>query len=536
MPEKKERKEKLSIYLAKNHAGLDSALIKVDQADFPISLKLAEVKSALLYIKKTPAVHSPSWTRLFTSLPEIGDDAFGESSSVGAALILKLRENKFVITFGTGFHLLHDDAIERDFGLKVTLNSVDPEKLRSLDKSSYDHKPLNSRNQSIKEVDIFDLRIDSEVEMLYAVTGASAVDVFGSHVTGRDALTVVTSSSMNELYKILDEAIFRYGMQLPEAFEWVDNVNRVRDSDYIEILDLELDELLLSNSVSNLWLGEPEIVDWEHQVGYSFNMHARTERYSVLDINSLFDYLKLKSIVPSVEALKSIQVHVNDVNYQSSKVWAAYKCLYAEIKYGSNQYIMRNGMWYKVNSDFVKRIDAQLSTLGTYEHVFPVYEHDREEDYNFSLTSDASFELLDKKNIRIGGAYDKLEFCDLIRNGNDLIHVKYYRSSGTLSHLFSQGCVSAEAFITDVNFRVKLNDKLPSSIKLARPDARPNPGDYKIVYAIATSKKLPSELPFFSKVTLKNAMKVLQGLNYSVEIVAIDVDPLLKVKKSYKAK
>ena len=257
MPEKKERKEKLSIYLAKNHAGLDSALIKVDQADFPISLKLAEVKSALLYIKKTPAVHSPSWTRLFTSLPEIGDDAFGESSSVGAALILKLRENKFVITFGTGFHLLHDDAIERDFGLKVTLNSVDPEKLRSLDKSSYDHKPLNSRNQSIKEVDIFDLRIDSEVEMLYAVTGASAVDVFGSHVTGRDALTVVTSSSMNELYKILDEAVFRYGMQLPEAFEWVDNVNRVRDSDYIEILDLELDELLLSNSVSNLWLGEP---------------------------------------------------------------------------------------------------------------------------------------------------------------------------------------------------------------------------------------------------------------------------------------
>jgi len=96
--------------------------------------------------------------------------------------------------------------------------------------------------------------------------------------------------------------------------------------------------------------------------------------------------------------------------------------------------------------------------------------------------------------------------------------------------------VSAEAFVRDAEFRKKLNSKLPQSVQLADPIPRPDPASYKIVYAIATTKKLPLELPFFSKVTLKNALKVLRGLNYSVEIVAIDIDPVLRVRKKYKPK
>ena len=238
----------------------------------------------------------------------------------------------------------------------------------------------------------------------------------------------------------------------------------------------------------------------------------------------------------SIESLKHTLIHINDHQYHPIKSWSAYKCLYAEITYSGDNYILRNSIWYRINTEFVKTIDQHLSKLATYNHAFPIYDKNREEDYNLALLEDPSFELLDKKNIRIGGSYDKLEFCDLIKNGSDLIHVKYYRSSSTLSHLFSQGCVSAEAFIRDADFRKKLNSKLPISIQLANPILRPNPHDYKIVYAIATSKKLPHELPFFSKVTLKNALKILWGLDYAVEIAAIAVDPLLKIRKTYKPK
>lgn len=533
---KKERKEKLSIYLAKNPTNTDFDLLKLENSNSPIELSISGLEAASLYIKKEPPKHSPPWTQLFTSRPEVPFDAFGNSSSVGAVLCITAHQNKFLLTFGTGFHLLKEDAIERDFGLRVTLNSVDPEKLRSLDKSSYDHNPLNSRTQSTKEVDIFDLHIDSDLEMLYAVTGISTVELFGSHVTGRDALTIITSTELNQLESILGEALNRYKQKLPDSFEWVDNVNKVRDHDDVNILDLELEKILCGPDLSCLWLGEPEIVDWEEQIGYSFDLYARSERHAVLELSQLISYLNNKSLPISVESLKHTSIHVNNSQYHAIKSWSAYKCLYAEIKYGADQFILRSSTWYKVNSDFLTIIDASLSSIEAYKHCFPIYNKDREEDYNQDLTSDPSFELLDKKNIKIGGAYDKLEFCDLVRNGADLIHIKYYRSSSTLSHLFSQGCVSAEAFVRDIEFRKRLNAKLPQSIQLTDPIPRPDPAHYKIVYAIATTKKLPLELPFFSKVTLKNALKVLRGLNFSVEIAAIDIDPTLSLRKKYKPK
>jgi len=534
--ERKERKEKLSIYLAKNSKSNDLELLKLENANPPIELQISGIETANLYVKKEPPKHSPPWTKLFLSRPEVPLDAFGNSSSVGAALIISIHQSKFILTFGTGFHLLHEEAIERDFGLRVTLNSVDPDKLRSLDKSSYDHNPLNSRTQSTKEVDIFDLHIDAEIEMLYAVTGSSTVELFGSHVTGRDAFTIITNLDLDNISKVLEETLVRYKQKLPEIFEWVDNVSKVRDTDDVLILDLELEKVLGGPNLSNFWLGEPEIVDWESQIGYSFDMYPRTERYAVLELQHLLTHLKSKSIPLSIESLKHTLIHINDHQYHSVKNWSAYKCLYAEINYSNDHYILRNATWYKVDKNFVESIDQYLSTLPTYKHIFPVYDQDREEDYNLTLIKNPAFELLDKKNIRIGGPHDKLEFCDLVKDGSDLIHVKYYRSSATLSHLFSQGCVSAEAFIRDMEFRKKLNTKLPPSIQLSDPTLRPNPHNYKIVYAIATTKNLPQELPFFSKVTLKNALKVLWGLDYSVEVVAITVDPALLIKKKYKPK
>ncbi|WP_339488501.1 TIGR04141 family sporadically distributed protein [Pseudomonas sp. RL_5y_Pfl2_70] len=533
---KKERKEKLSIYLAKNSEVEDSVLLKLENTKSPIELSISGLEIARLYIKKEPPKHSPPWTDLFTSRPEVSSDAFGSSSSVGAVLCVFVHKNKFILTFGTGFHLLREEAIERDFGLRVTLNSVDPDKLRSLDKSSYDHNPLNSRTQSTREVDIFDLHIDSDLEMLYAVTGSSIVDLFGTHVTGRDALTVITGMELDKLESILAEALERYKKKLPDAFEWVDNVNKVRDHDEIHILDLELEKILCGADLSGLWLGEPEIVDWEEQIGYSFELYARSERYAVLELSQLLSYLGTKSLPLSVESLKHTSIHINDSQYHAIKTWSAYKCLYAEVKYGADQFILRNATWYRVDSDFLTAVDSSLSGMELYGYSFPAYSQDREEDYNKTIVGDPSFELLDKKNIKIGGSYDKLEFCDLVRNGEDLIHVKYYRSSSTLSHLFSQGCVSAEAFVRDVEFRKKLNAKLPKSIQLADPVPRPSPERYTVVYAIATTKQLPLELPFFSKVTLRNALKVLRGLNYSVKMVAIDIDPTLKVRKKYKPK
>jgi len=528
------RKEKLSIYLVRKKYSEDSEIIKTDNTINPTPIEIEGAEQATLYIKN-PASNTPPWTRLFTSSNFVDDNVFGFSSSVGAVFIVRALGHIFIFSFGTGFHLIRSHAIERDFGLRVTLNSVNPDKLRSLDKASFDHNPLNSRTQSTLDVDIFNLHLDSETEMLYAITGASQVPEFGSHITGRDSLTIAVETNLNSLSSILKKAIDKYAENLPEKFSWVENINRVRDSDEIELLDMELDDYLARDDISNFWLGEPEIVDWESQVGYSFNTYQNTPRHVVLSLDDYKAHLKSKLI--TVDSLKNDSVHVNDNEYKSVKSWPVYRCLYAEITSGSDQYILRNGLWYKVNNDFVTRVNQSLADLVPYHYTFPTYNHDREEDYNdFVAKSHSSFCLMDKKNIQIGGPYDKLEHCDLIKNGSDFIHVKYYRSSSTLSHLFAQGSVAAESFIKDSWYRQKLNPKLPASIKLSDPDIRPKPENYKVIYAIATNKNIPDELPFFSKVTLKNALKTLRALDYKVELAKIDVDPVLFNTKKYKPK
>lgn len=126
--------------------------------------------------------------------------------------------------------------------------------------------------------------------------------------------------------------------------------------------------------------------------------------------------------------------------------------------------------------------------------------------------------------IRLGGSYDKIEFCDLLKDHRTLIHVKFYRSSSTLSHLFAQGHVAAETFVKDEQFRERLNTKLPPASRLVDTQARPDASQYSVIYAIATNKTLPTELPFFSKVSLKNATRTLRALNYDVALTRIPVN------------
>lgn len=530
---KRKRKEKLSIYLVRDPNKIESEIINTENAMQPIDIELPDIEFARLYIKKHPPKNIPPWTRLFTDNTSVDKFAFGTSSSVGAVFIVKLLGNIFILSFGTGFHLLKDDAIERDFGLKVTLNSVDPDKLRSLDKASYDHNPLNSRTQSTIDVDIFNLHLDSETEMLYAITGTSLIPEFGLNVTGRDALTVAVETTLNTLPKILEISLSQYKKKLPSKFSWVENINRVRDLDEIEILDMELDSCLSSNNYNGIWLGEPEIIDWENQIGYSFGTGQRVPRHPVLSLNDYIDHIDRDEL--TVERMKLDTIYVNNNDYQPTKQWSVYRCIYAEIVYSGNTYILRNGTWYRVNTTFTESIDKYLMDINIYPNDLPEYSHEREEDYNlFVCDSDSSFCLMDKKNIKIGGAYDKIEHCDLVRNGNEFIHVKFYRSSGTLSHLFSQGLVAAEAFIKDAWYREQLNPKLPISIKLDDPTKRPTPSNYNIVYAIATNKNIPNELPFFSKVTLKNALIMLRALDYKVSLAQIKIEPSLFAKKFFR--
>lgn len=535
MREHQARREHLTIYLVKDAKLTDEQIVKTDRAKPPVDLKISEGK-ARLYAKKSSRPKLPDWAPFLVRNQDVPPDFFEGSRSEGAVLLVRHAGAAFALSFGMGHHLINLDLTDRDFGLRVTLNSIDPQKLRSLDKASHEVNPLHIRSQSSRDADIFDLNIDPELDMVHAVTGTSEVALFGEHISGRDALTINPPATLDDLPKILAEALARRDKTLPERFAWIDNVHRVRDSTMIECLDDALTDALQSHPrPENLWLGEPEIVDWETQTGYSFDQRSKTARHRTLQLDQLLDYIAEHGGKPNAEMLRSISVHVNDANYQSIKTWTTYRCLYAELPMGNETFILRNGLWYEVSRKFVDEIDAHFKRLEAERAKMPVYQHADEGLYNESVANEnAGYELLDKKNISFANSYDKIEFCDLVRDGRDLIHVKLYRSSATLSHLFAQGSVSAETFMRHEEFRVKLNEKLPASIKLDDPLARPKAENYRVVYAIATTKDLPKDLPFFSKITLKNAIIGLNGLGFGVALARIDIDPVFLKTANYK--
>lgn len=513
---------KLTIYLVKDKSAKHSSIIELGGAEEPVSLELAGGNCSL-YIKKQKD-NPPQWASLLTSTGQVSNAQIGFSKSTGAALVINLPEATFLVTLGQGFHLMNDESIERDFGLRVALNSIAPEDIHSLDKATNERTPLSSRTQSGLGVDLYEMLVDPDKDLLYAITGKSTEGTFGSSVTGRDSFQINVKSSLSDLPNILRKALVYYGTPLPNDFKWVDNVRKIKDPSLITDLNDELVSHINFKNFSKIALIEPEIVDFSQVDGYSFAGNQKAARYQFLSIDKYYDFLTTKKTTIDIEDIRGSSIYVRNALHETQMTWSGFRCLAAEITVNGKTYILRNAIWYKVDDNFVKTIDLEVAQIPLYSGTLPQFNHSDEGDYNESVSKTHGFDLMDKKLIPLGTGSSRVEFCDLIKDEFTLIHVKKYSGSSTLSHLFSQGLVSAEAFKKSEQFRVDLNKKLPPFISLQDTSVTPDSTKYEIVYAIYTDKILPDELPFFSKITLKNAYQSLRAMNYNVSIAKIDIN------------
>lgn len=234
----------------------------------------------------------------------------------------------------------------------------------------------------------------------------------------------------------------------------------------------------------------------------------------------------------TVAALKSKTVYAMapDANYPSYH-WSFYRCLYCEVVSDDQLFVLTNGSWFRVAPDFVAAVQGDLAALtgGVPTFTLPDYNDAKEAVYNARVAETLSgFACMDAKNIVYGGARSKIELCDLISDKKVLVFVKRYGGSDVLSHLFQQGTITANLLAIDGSFRSKVNEKLPDSHKLQETGGRFDPQEYTIVYAITTRKDQPilESLPFFSRLSLRNAATLLRGFGYAVQVVGIkDIRP-----------
>ena len=141
----------------------------------------------------------PPWWKEFLD-PHVDGDLDGLwTASSSAVLLLAAATRLFAVTFGQGRHLLDVDAVEADFGLKVTLNTVRPDQLKSVDAKTIDETTLHTRRDVSRDSTFAAFDLDVTRDLLRSVTGTPPDETLARRLTGADAVALNTRAQVAEL-------------------------------------------------------------------------------------------------------------------------------------------------------------------------------------------------------------------------------------------------------------------------------------------------------------------------------------------------
>lgn len=455
----------------------------------------------------------------------------------GAIVFLPVGTRTFAITFGHVFHNLKDTSYEYDFGLRVTLNSVDPEKLKSLDSLS----PENARRQRTQlpvnsDLTYFDFDQDSTI--LKSLTGKvkDEYKAFFKHATGASSIRVSSDVSPDGLPELCEKLLNLYSEEtFKTAFPDIQNVSPVKDPVVIDALNNKLITAFRTKDDS-LILTIPEIVNYHDELYATFSGAGASLVYDDVFIDRYYEYLEGAEVDLNdveVETLKKHNLVLTNEDGQSRGDRPnIFKCLIfdASLNNGTASYHLCEGNWYLVDSDYISSLTTYLDPLCA-DTELPVYNHADEGKYN-EAAKDASQNRLcmDKKSIAPTGQ-KQVEPCDIMEHGNGsaiLHHVKKSTVSATLSHLFNQGLNSIRLIRDSEEAHDKLKalaQTLASDDKKADFAALLAEGKYKVVYQIITHKDKihkSQNLPLFSRISLRRAMKELRRMDIKAEYCFVE--------------
>jgi uncharacterized protein (TIGR04141 family) len=483
-----------------------------------------------LYIRQTPT-HPPQWAEFF------GESAARSlfSSSVSAVYVTKAAQRIFALTFGYGRHLIRPGSYEGRFGLRATLNSVDSELIRAVDASTLEANPFYAKTQAAREAPLGDFGLDLDRDILRAITGRPTDPGLGVQMTGADALSVRVEATLEGLTKYLARYLEKSQQtHYRERFPWVDHVAEVRDPNEANKLNELLVEAIVEGGDAVVWAAIPEAIDWTGFDGFRFRSPTSGEVHDDVNLDRMLE--SLQGEPPSLEVLRKRRVYCAvQGESQPSKSWTYLECLIAEVPYGGMIYMLNAGTWHRVDTNFAEQVKSEVDQIPRSAIQLPDWGDESEATYNSRVSRDSQgrIELLDRKLIRHTGMASPIEFCDLLSIDRHVIHVKKYSQSSVLSHLFAQGLVSANCFLSDALFRERVNYHLGAGHKLPVVTARIDASEYEIVFAIGHSRASTFKLPFFSQVTLRSVYRTLtQSYGLRTGLVLIPISKLTAIAPS----
>lgn len=512
-----------SVYLLKREFNANNAL----KDDINLT-RLTENETnipegGVMYVGQSP-IKQPWWKEYWGINQELNQ------SSASAIVFLPVQDRWFAITFGLSYHNLKENAYEYDFGIRTTLNSLDPEKIKSTDLLI----PETAKRQRIQipnasNLSYFDFNKDeSIVKRLTGAVKEEYADLI-RNVTGSCNFRFATICEPAELIDLCSRLLKIYNRKdFEESFPDLQNITPVKDPDIIASLEAKLLEEYQTCS-SNLMLAIPEIVDYTTNFKVRYRGASRqSEEYDDVFIGNYRNYLTERGIeIDNVEIFNKHTLSVYDENGQLLHSYSIYKSLLFDCQLNGKNYHLCEGAWYEIDSDFIAKLKTELDTVFIDAHEVLCECNQRlEGDYNNYATCLASEELeaccLDTKSISPSGE-GAVEPCDIIALKGDsaeLIHNKISTRSSLLSHLFNQGVNSATLVLLNTEAKEKLKGLVESESLKERIDSN----KYHVTYGIISNKRRDMKsdtLPIFSRISLLHCIRRLKLMRIPVSVYLI---------------
>lgn len=502
-----------SVYLlktgfdAQNSLKDDHRLRLLEEADTSIPA------GGIMYYGQNPT-KAPWWKEYWGISQDL------RQTSVSAIVFLPVNDRWFAITFGASYHNLKENSYEYDFGLRTTLNTLDPEKIKSTDLLM----PETAKRQRIQipnasSLTYFDFNTDESI--VKRLTGAVKEEYRNlfSNATGSSNLRFATVCEASELIELCSRLLEIYMLQdYEESFPDLHNITPIKDPDLIDSLDNELLTAFQNESI-NLTLGIPDIVDYSTNFRVNYRGAAkRSKEYEDVFIGNYREYINDRRInVDDISIFSRHSLCILDENGNIIQTFSIYKSLLFDCTYNNKTYHLCEGCWYEVNANFIERIKTELDPIFADTHdVLCECNQKREDEYNTYVQKHSPKELevhcLDKSTIAPQGQ-NNVEPCDLIAAKDDaaeLIHNKISTRSAYLSHLFNQGVNSVILLRQNTEAKDKLKELVEHNHYL---EERIDNERYQVTYGIITNKakELRSNaLPIFSRISLLRCVRTLK--------------------------
>ncbi len=516
------KKFKVTVFLIKD--GYNKIEEFLSFKDFRIVPVQSAGKEIGTLIYKGGFQSKPTWVSIFEGLQGFDSRGIFNQSSK-AVYVLKHDDRWFCFTFGYARHLIDELAYERNFGLIVSLNLGDPSGMKSIDKTNVGHVSLHSREQATREIALASFEFNDDIDLLRSVTAKLPRNDGEDQetISGRDSVTIHTAVTIDAFSEIAKRLYVAFNStNYKRRYPWLGKIKEERDAQTIEALDSVLTSRIVKGEFAKVWLAIPELIVWEEIRGFALRYRAEEPKkagpvlYQDLDIEEWRKVARVDTDL-SANQLKSKKIFVYWQDGRDPSPWSVYRCLNAEVDLNRKKYILNDGDWYNIETNFVTEVNDFYDSVPSSKIQLPSYGTNTEPSYLKSVAANnGAYALMDRREVMIGGGRSRVEFCDLYSNTKEIVHVKKYGGANLLSHLFSQALVSGQCFLYDAAFRAGVNKLLPHGFKFANTNNQPIAKDYEICIAIMSKVKGPLELPFFSKVSLKQAVQSLRNIGYKV--------------------